>query len=100
MKNDSQFNKQHLDQTLCYFQNLLNKKIINRSIYDIYTILAYVSLEKQDYFQALNYFEKLLYKQIENYTSDYASIAHTYLIVGDIYYKIGILNQVEQNYKQ
>ncbi len=92
LENNSEFNKRHLDQALVYFQNLLNKQNINQTIYDIYTILAYISFEKQDYFQALNYFEKLLDKQIENYKSDYPPIAHTYLILGDIYEKISILN--------
>ncbi|CAF3962416.1 unnamed protein product [Rotaria sordida] len=73
---------------------------MNRSVCDIYTILAYISLDKQDYFQALNYFEKLLYKQIEDYKSDYPPVAHTYFIVGDIYDKIGILEQPKKNYKQ
>ncbi|CAF3696016.1 unnamed protein product [Rotaria sp. Silwood1] len=100
LENDSQFHTRHLDQALFYFQNLLNKQNINRSVCDIYTILAYISLEQQDYLQALNYFEKLLYKQIEDYTSDYPPVAHTYLIVGDIYDKNGILNQAKQNYKQ
>lgn len=100
LENDSQFNKRHLDEALFYFQNLLHKNNGTRSIDDIYTILAYISLEKQDYFQALHYFEKLLYKQIDDYTTNYRPIAHTYSIVGDIYYKIGILTHPQQKYKQ
>ena len=94
IENDSLFNKRYLDQDLIYFHNLLNKQNTNQSICEIYTILAYIYLEKQDVLQALNYFEKLLDKQIEDYKSDYPPIAHTYLILGDIYYKIGISNKV------
>ncbi|UJR07872.1 hypothetical protein I4U23_012154 [Adineta vaga] len=95
LENDSRFNKRHLNQDVIYFQNLLKNSNKNRSTEDIYTILAYISLEKRDYSQALQYFEKLLYKQIEVYQSDYPPVARTYLIIGDIYDKIGILKQTK-----
>ncbi|CAF1026308.1 unnamed protein product [Adineta steineri] len=92
IENDTQFNKQHLNQAFVFFYNLLKKKNVNLSLCDIYTILGYIYLDKRDYFEALNYFEKLLYKQIEIYKFDYPSVAHTYLIVGDIYDRISLLN--------
>jgi len=97
---DLQFGKYHLDQTLLYFQNLLQKNITNYSLDDIYRILGIISLEKQDFNQALIFSHRLLHNQLQKNHSENPSLAQTYLTIGNIYTALGDSYRALQNYEQ
>jgi len=97
---DLQFEKYYLDQTLFFFQNLLNKNITHFSIDDIYTIITNIYLEKQDFNQALIFQKRFIDNQLEKNRFGNPEIAHSYFIIANIYDKLGDSDQALQNYRQ
>ncbi|CAF1190958.1 unnamed protein product [Adineta ricciae] len=98
MKNDPRFienlhfEKRHLEQSLNYFENLLNKQLETYSkgkflLSNTYYILAMISYEKEDFDRSVEYFLHLLANELERRPVDDPSLENTLRAIGTIYFQ-------------
>ncbi|CAF1549940.1 unnamed protein product [Adineta ricciae] len=99
-----QYEMYHLDQSLFFYQNLLEKNFKNIStkpfsLEDIYAILGNMFLEKEDSYHSLQYFQLLLKYQLRKSTRGSLLIANTSAIIGNIESRYGYTYFGLENYR-
>ncbi|CAF0760996.1 unnamed protein product [Adineta steineri] len=99
-RRDSQIDNYYLDQSLAYFQNLLNTRNKIYSFAEIHRIIANIYLKKQNFNQALFHCQTSLDNQLKHKPKGNVSIAQLYFIMGDIHRRQGSSNYALKAYKK
>ena len=91
------YKRRHLDQSLYYLQNLLDRKRnLNFKHEDIYMMIANIYFERQDFHRCLNYFQNLLEYLHRRRPSKYSRLSKLCELIALIHHRVGNQHQAQR----
>ena len=97
---DYEFERNHLNRAIIYFQDLLRRRTDLLSVDQIFIVLGNLSLEFFDYTEALNIYHRLLEMQLRRNQPYAPSLLQTYVTLGQILRLVNQSNQARKDFQQ